>query len=145
MSNVRELHEKWRRDPEYREAYDELGPEFELARVLIEARTNAGLTQAQLAKRMETTQSVVARLESRSGPAAGHALDGFLQAAEIELVPVTSEHARAARAAWRRFGRGNHPAGLNFGDCFSYALAETAREPLLFKGEDFALTDVEAA
>ncbi|MCY3913363.1 MAG: helix-turn-helix transcriptional regulator [Chloroflexi bacterium] len=64
MSNVRELHEKWRRDPEYREAYDELGPEFELARVLIEARTNAGLTQAQLAKRMETTQSVVARLES---------------------------------------------------------------------------------
>ena len=84
-------------------------------------------------------------LESRSGPAAGHALDRFLQAAELELVPVTSEHARAARLAWRRFGRGNHPAGLNFGDCFSYALAETAREPLLFKGGDFALTDVEAA
>ena len=64
MSDVRDLHEKWRRDPEYRAAYDELGPEFELARVLIEARTTAGLTQAQLAERMQTTQSVVARLES---------------------------------------------------------------------------------
>lgn len=84
-------------------------------------------------------------LESRSGPSAGSDLDAFLQAAEIELVPVTPEQARTARLAWRRFGKGNHPAGLNFGDCFSYALAETAREPLLFKGEDFALTDVEAA
>ncbi len=64
MSEVRDLHEKWQRDPEYRAAYEELGPEFELARVLIEARTSAGLTQAQLAERMQTTQSVVARLES---------------------------------------------------------------------------------
>ncbi len=64
MSNVRDLHERWRRDPEYRAAYDELGPEFELARVLIEARTSAGLTQAELAERMQTTQSVIARLES---------------------------------------------------------------------------------
>ena len=84
-------------------------------------------------------------LESRSGPTAGRELDAFLQAAEIELAPVTPDQARAARAAWRRFGKGNHPAGLNFGDCFSYALAETTREPLLFKGEDFALTDIEAA
>ena len=84
-------------------------------------------------------------LESRSGPAAGHALDGFLHAAEIELVPVNPDQARAARLAWRRFGKGNHPAGLNFGDCFSYALAETSREPLLFKGDDFARTDIEAA
>lgn len=58
------MHEKWSRDPEYRAAYDELGSEFELARSLIEARTEAGLTQAQLAERMKTTQSVVARLES---------------------------------------------------------------------------------
>ena len=64
MSEVRDLHEKWQRDPEYRAAYDALGPEFELARVLIEARTSAGLTQAQLAECMQTTQSVVARLES---------------------------------------------------------------------------------
>ena len=47
--------------------------------------------------------------------------------------------------AWRRYGKGNHPAGLNFGDCFAYALTEVSGEPLLFKGEDFALTDVEQA
>ena len=63
----------------------------------------------------------------------------------IELVPVTADQAQAARRAWRRFGKGNHPAGLNFGDCFAYALAEATRESLLFKGEDFALTDIEAA
>ena len=84
-------------------------------------------------------------LESRSGDAAGHELDAFLEEAEIELEPVTPEQAQAARLAWRRFGKGNHPAGLNFGDCFAYSLAEAAREPLLFKGRDFALTDIEAA
>ncbi len=64
MSDVRDLHAKWRQDPAYRRAYDALGPEFQPARVLIEARISAGLTQAQLAERMQTTQSVVARLES---------------------------------------------------------------------------------
>ena len=64
MSKVSDLHEKWSRNPDYRTTYDELGPEFELARSMIEARIGAGLTQAQLAERMETTQSVVARLES---------------------------------------------------------------------------------
>ena len=64
MTKVSDLHEKWSKDPEYRTAYDRLGPEFELVRALIEARTRAGLTQSELAERMETTQSVVARLES---------------------------------------------------------------------------------
>lgn len=64
MSKVSDLHKKWSRDPEYRAAYDELGPEFDLARSLIEARTRAGLTQEQLARKMDTTQSVIARLES---------------------------------------------------------------------------------
>ena len=84
-------------------------------------------------------------LESRSGAAVGHDLDAFLEEAGIELAAVTPEHAQAARRAWRRFGKGNHPAGLNFGDCFSYALAAVTDEPLLFKGRDFSLTDVEAA
>jgi ribonuclease VapC len=84
-------------------------------------------------------------LESRSGAAAGYELDAFLQEAGIELEPVTADQAQAARRAWRRFGKGNHPAGLNFGDCFSYALAEATREPLLFKGQDFQLTDIEIA
>ena len=84
-------------------------------------------------------------LEGRRGTPAGQALDDYLAASNIDLVPVTLEQAQAARRAWRRFGKGNHPAGLNFGDCFAYALAEVTREPLLFKGRDFELTDIEAA
>lgn len=84
-------------------------------------------------------------VEGRSGAAAGHELDAYLAEAGIELEPVTVEQTQAACRAWRRFGKGNHPAGLNYGDCFSYALAETTQEPLLFKGRDFALTDIEAA
>ena len=84
-------------------------------------------------------------VESRGGAKAGHELDVLLEKAEVELVPVTSEHANAARRAWRNFGKGNHPAGLNFGDCFTYALADTMGEPLLFKGKDFVHTDIEAA
>ena len=59
--------------------------------------------------------------------------------------PVTADQAEAARRAWRRFGKGNHPARLNFGGCFAYAFAKATGEPLLFKGEDFARTDIEAA
>ena len=84
-------------------------------------------------------------VEARGGAAAGHELDAFLDRAGIVLAPVTAQHVEAARRAWRRFGKGNHPATLNFGDCFAYALAKTAGEPLLFKGEDFARTDIEAA
>ena len=90
---------------------------------------------------LETTMVI----EGRSGPDAGDDLDLFLQEADIELEPVTLEQVEAARRAWRRFGKGHHPAALNFGDCFAYALASTKREPLLFKGGDFARTDVEAA
>ena len=64
MPNIKQLHERWSVDPDYREHYDALRPEFELARALIEARARAGLTQAQLAARMKTSQSVVSRLES---------------------------------------------------------------------------------
>ena len=84
-------------------------------------------------------------LEIRGATAAGYELDFFLEKGRIELVPVTPGQAQAARRAWRRFGKGNHPAGLNLGDCFAYALAEATREPLLFKGRDFTLTDIEAA
>ncbi len=84
-------------------------------------------------------------VESRGGVAARHGLDVLLEKAAVELVSTTPEHANAARRAWRRFGRGNHPAALNFGDCFAYALAEATGEPLLFKSNDFARTDVESA
>ena len=82
-------------------------------------------------------------LARRGGEAAADDLDTLLERAEIELVPVTVEHLEAARRAWRRFGKGNHPAALNFGDCFAYALARTTGEPLLFKGNDFVQTDIE--
>lgn len=72
-------------------------------------------------------------------------LDRFVDTAEIELMPVTAEQVARAREAWRRFGNGNHPAALNFGDCFSYALALSTGDPLLFKEEDFSRTDVESA
>ena len=84
-------------------------------------------------------------VEGRAGMAGGHELDIFIERAAIELVPVSVEHMQAARRAWRRFGKGNHPARLNFGDCFAYALAEVTGEPLLYKDEDFALTDLESA
>ena len=77
--------------------------------------------------------------------AAGQALDDLLGKASVEIVAVTAGHAAAARRAWRRFGKGNHPAAPNFGDCFACALAEESGEPLLFKGSDFARTDVEVA
>lgn len=63
----------------------------------------------------------------------------------LEVVPVTRGQAELARAAYRTFGKGNHPAGLNFGDCFAYALARESGDPLLFKGDDFNRTDIEPA
>ncbi len=84
-------------------------------------------------------------LEGRTGIAGGLELDLLVERAPIQLVTITSDHAQAARRAWRQFGKGNHPAALNFGDCFAYALAKETREPLLFKGRDFTLTDIEAA
>jgi ribonuclease VapC len=81
-------------------------------------------------------------VEARLGDAGARELDLWLQRVGIEIVPADSEQADIARRAWRRFGKGRHPAGLNFGDCFSYALAIARDQPLLFKGNDFAQTDV---
>ena len=82
-------------------------------------------------------------LEARSGEKAGDDLDLFLARAKIEVEPVTEEQVQVARKAWRRYGKGSgHVARLNFGDCFSYALAKSLGEELLYKGADFAHTDV---
>lgn len=85
MSKVTDLHKKWSRDPEYRAAYDALAPEFELARSLIQARTAAGLTQAQLAERMETSQSVIARLESGRAHPSTKTLEKFARSTGTRL------------------------------------------------------------
>ena len=81
-------------------------------------------------------------VEARLGAAGGREFDLLLHKTRIELVAVTNEQTEAGRTAWRRFGRGRHDANLNFGDCFSYALAATSGEPLLFKGDGFSKTDV---
>ena len=82
-------------------------------------------------------------LEARRGEAAGREFDLFLNHARVEMVAVDTEQVEVARAAWRRYGKGRHPAALNFGDCFAYALAKVFGEPLLAKGDDFLRTDVE--
>ena len=110
-------------------------PDAEFYEAAILAETPCRMSVANL---LET--SIV--VESRGGADAGHELDAFLERAGIELVPVTAEHLEAARQAWRRFGKGRHRAALNFGGCFSYALARVADEPLLCKGNDFARTDI---
>ena len=81
-------------------------------------------------------------VESRLGDAAGRELDLFLIRGNVQIVPVDAEQAELARSAWRRFGKGRHPAALNFGDCFAYALAKLSGDALLAKGTDFSLTDL---
>jgi ribonuclease VapC len=80
---------------------------------------------------------------ARFGPDAERDLDLFVARANIEIAPVTADQAMLARRAFREFGKGQHPAGLNFGDCFAYALAKASGEPLLFKGNDFSQTDIQ--
>jgi ribonuclease VapC len=84
-------------------------------------------------------------IEGQLGPAAGRQCDMFFRRAEIVIEPVTVEQAHLARQAFLDFGKGRHPAQLNFGDCFAYALAKATDEPLLFKGRDFSKTDVRPA
>ncbi|MGN6471662.1 MAG: type II toxin-antitoxin system VapC family toxin [Rhizobiaceae bacterium] len=72
-------------------------------------------------------------------------VDELMELANIRLVEISVEQTKFAREAYQRFGKGNHPAKLNLGDCFAYALAKARSEPLLFKGDDFRKTDVEAA
>jgi len=81
-------------------------------------------------------------VESQIGPAGSRQCDSFLRRAGVHLEPFTVEQAHVARQAFLDFGKGRHPAGLNFGDCFAYALAKITGEPLLFKGADFIKTDI---
>ena len=80
--------------------------------------------------------------EARHGKAGAVELDRLLRRLALITVAVDAEQVEAARLAFRKYGRGRHPAGLNYGDCFAYALAVTSVEPLLFKGDDFSKTDI---
>src|SRR5438874_12753279 len=110
-------------------------PEAEEFRVAVEEDTTRLVSAVTL---LETALVI----EARKGEPGGRELDALIQKAEVVVVPVDVEHVSEARRANRRFGKGRHAAGLNFGDVFAYALARTSGEPLLFKGDDFARTEI---
>lgn len=84
-------------------------------------------------------------VEARKGEAGGREFDLLLHRAQIEIVAMNADQAEFARTAWRKYGKGNHQAGLNIGDCCAYALSKFSGEPLLFKGNDFSQTDISPA
>ena len=113
-------------------------PEAELFETAIDADPVRLISAASV---LET--AIVA--EARYGDIGGRELDLLLYKAEIQIVAVTADQIDVGRRAFSKYGKGRHPAALNFGDCFSYALAKTSGEPLLFKGTGFLQTDVAIA
>ena len=103
---------------------------------LIEAAESCSISAGSF---LETSMVI----ESRHGPDGVRDLDLFVSKAKIAIVPVDADQVYIARQAFRQYGKGRHAAGLNFGDCFSYALAKTLGEPLLFKGNDFSRTNID--
>jgi ribonuclease VapC len=119
---------------------------------ILRAEPDAAAFAQAIAAAAERRMSAVNFVESAAlidasrDPIASRRFDDFMQEAGIAVEAVTKAQARIAREAYRDFGKGSgHPARLNFGDCFAYALAKALREPLLYKGGDFARTDVASA
>jgi ribonuclease VapC len=111
------------------------------AEIYAKAISEADSCRISAATFVET--AIVVEAQTRNN--GGRQLDAFIRRAGITIEPVTEEQAHIARQAFTDFGKGRHPAGLNYGDCFSYALSKATGEPLLFKGKDFAKTDLSAA
>ena len=112
------------------------------AMVHARAIANAAIRRISATTYVETA----AVIDASRDPIASRRFDDLLREARFAIEPVTEDQARIAREAYRDFGRGScHPARLNFGDCFSYALSKAMNEPLLFKGDDFTHTDVTPA
>jgi ribonuclease VapC len=111
------------------------------ASTMAEAMSLAGMCGISAVSYLEA--AVV--IDSSRDPIASRRFDDFFREAQIVVEPVTLNQARIARDAYRDFGKGRHRAGLNFGDCFAYALAKEKGEILLFKGDDFRHTDIEPA
>ena len=113
-----------------------------------EARSFAVAIERAPERRMSAVTFVEAGIvaDRMPDPLVTRGLDRILRDSRVEIVDVTAEQASVARQAYRDFGRGSgHPAQLNFGDCFAYALAHVTGEPLLFKGDDFVHTDIRPA
>jgi ribonuclease VapC len=101
--------------------------------------------QAEPVRRISVINLMEVAMRIEAMPAQKLRLERLLAKVKLQIEPVTVEQFELAREAFRRFGKGRHPAGLNLGDCFAYTLAKSFGEPLLFKGEDFAKTDVAVA
>ena len=115
-------------------------PEF--ARIIESAAESAGQSRISVVSYVEAG----AVIDGSKDPIASRRFDELIEEAQIAIEPVSEAQARIARQAYRDFGKtSGHPAKLNFGDCFSYALAKSKGEPLLFKGQDFSRTDVKSA
>jgi ribonuclease VapC len=113
-----------------------------------EARACASAIESSAIRRVSAANFVETALiiDASRDPVASRRFDDLIREAQIIVEPVTEAQARIAREAYRDFGKGSgHPAKLNFGDCFAYALAKVTAEPLLFKGDDFARTDIKPA
>ena len=112
-----------------------------------EARACASAIESSAIRRVSAANFVeTALIDASRDPVASRRFDDLIREALIIVEPVTEAQARIAREAYRDFGKcSGHPAKLNFGDCFAYALAKVTAEPLLFKGDDFARTDIEPA
>jgi ribonuclease VapC len=113
--------------------------EQDAERYLASMRATAAIVSA-----VSLTEALIVT-EARQGPDGRRDLELLVDGVVDRIAPIDDVQARAAAAAWRRFGKGRHPASLNFGDCFAYASATLANVPLLFKGDDFTQTDVRAA
>jgi ribonuclease VapC len=111
------------------------------AQAMVEAMIRAGTCAVSAVTYLEA--AIV--IDSGRDPIASRRFDDFFRESGIVVESVKLRHAKVAREAYRDFGKGRHRAGLNFGDCFAYALAKETGEALLFKGDDFCHTDVEAA
>jgi ribonuclease VapC len=111
------------------------------AREFVERIRAAEICRISVANHVELTMVV----ESQLGPNGARQAEAFLRRAGVVIEPVTIEQGDLARQAFLDFGKGRHKAGLNFGDCFAYALARATGEALLFKGDDFAMTDIRRA
>ena len=109
-----------------------------------EAQRFEAAVEADPVRLMSTASYLEAAIvvEQRFGEPGGRELDLWLHRAGVDLVGVDADQADIARSAYRRFGKGRNRAGLNYGDCFAYALAKVSGEPLLYKGDDFAHTGI---
>ena len=119
-----------------------------ILRMEAEAPEFAGIIERAAQSRISAVNYVEAGavIDGSKDPVASRRFDELIEAAQIAIEPVSEAQARIARQAYRDFGKtSDHPAKLNFGDCFAYALAKATGEPLLFKGQDFSQTDVKVA